>query len=416
MTGPEPPQGMRRNARRIVLLVVVNAFVGAMVGLERSVLPMLAADRFGVASATAVLTFLVAFGSAKAAANLAAGGLADRYGRRPLLIAGWLVALPVAPMIAWAPAWHWVVGANVLLGVNQGFAWSATAIMKVDLAPARRRGLVLALNESAGYGAVGLMAWLTGALAAAGASRSVFLLVGLAIAVTGLVLSVGGARETKRPEHGSSAGGLRRVLAEGTFRDRTLSAVSLAGMANNLNDAMAWGLLPLYLASRGFGLGRIGIVAGAYPAAWTVLQLVAGPLSDRVGRKPLIAGGLFVQAFAIACMSIAGSFAGLTASAVLMGAGTAMVYPTLIASAADAVAPARRASAIGVYRLWRDLGYVAGAVLTGAVADVLGSRASIAAVSIVTAAAGVLVVLRVRETLPVRSIAAVTVRPAAPGL
>lgn len=401
-----PALGIRANWAQFSLLVAVNAFVGAMVGLERTVLPVLAHDAFGVASASVALSFLVAFGVVKAGANLAAGALSDRVGRKPLLVAGWVAALPVAPMVIWAPSWSWVVAANVLLGLNQGLAWSATVIMKIDLAGPRRRGLAMGLNEVAGYGAVAVMAWVTGFLAARSGPRPVPFYAGVVIAVAGLLLSVFAVRETRGAAHHEAPGGQRRlrdVLATVSLRDRSLSAVCLAGLVNNLNDAMAWGLLPLYLRSQGLGLGRVGAVAAAYPASWGLAQLATGAWSDRTGRKTLIVAGLWLQAAGIGGMVLADTYRGWLAASLAMGLGTAAVYPTLLAAIGDVAHPGWRASAVGVYRLWRDLGYAVGGLLTGAIADALGAGGAIAIVAMLTAAAGLVVAVRMQETAPLLS-------------
>lgn len=402
-----PRLGLGPNWRQFTLLVAINAFVGAMVGLERTVLPLLAEHEFGIASASAVLSFVAVFGLVKAFSNLAAGHLADRLGRKPLLVAGWLAALPVAPMIIWAPSWGWVVAANVFLGLNQGLAWSATVIMKIDLAGPERRGLAMGLNEAAGYGAVAVAAWATGALAVAHGPRPAPFLIGVGLSLCGLALSVGLVRETRghavaeadRDGNVAPALPFATIFARTTLRDPSLSAVSQAGLVNNLNDALAWGLVPLYLASKGLSVGRIGVVAAAYPAAWGLGQLVTGAWSDRVGRKPLIVGGMWLQAIGIAGVLVASAYSGWVVAALLMGAGTALTYPTLLAAVGDVAGPSWRASAVGVYRLWRDLGFVAGALVAGVVADLLGAPSAIVAVAVVTAGSGALVMVRMDETL-----------------
>jgi MFS family permease len=402
-----PPRlGIRENLRQFVLLVVVNAFVGAMVGLERTVLPLLAAEEFGIASTSVAMSFLVAFGVTKALANLFAGRMADTVGRKRLLVIGWLVGIPVAPMIIWAPAWGWVVAANVLLGVNQGFAWSATVIMKIDLAGPRQRGLAMGLNEVAGYGAVSIVSFVSATLAAAYGPRPAPFVLGVGIAAVGLITSVAFVRETAGHAASETAGAgtdpalppFGRILAEASFRNRTLATVSQAGLVNNLNDAMAWGLLPIFLASRGLGVGRIGVIASLYPAAWTLAQGGTGALSDRVGRKPLIVAGLLVQAAAIGMFVAKDDFVAWSIAAVGMGLGTALVYPTLLAAVGDVAPPAWRASAVGVYRLWRDSGYAIGALICGLVADALGLEAAIGTVAVITAVWAGVVAIRMEET------------------
>jgi MFS family permease len=408
--GPAAPAairlGLRPNAAQFGLLVVVNALVGGMIGQERAVLPLLATDVFGVQGFVSALTFVTAFGLAKAVANPAAGALADRFGRKPVLVAGWVVGLPVPLLIILAPSWAWVVAANVLLGVNQGLTWSTTVVMKIDLVGPVRRGLATGINEAAGYGAVAFTALATGWIAAAYGLRPGPFLLGLAYAVLGLGISALLVRETRghvdyehdllgRPD----APAWRQVFWRTTLRDPSLSAACQAGLVNNLNDGMAWGLLPLYYASAGLTLGQVGLLAAAYPAVWAIAQVATGGLSDRLGRKPLIVGGMLVQAAAIAAIALGSSLGlWLTASA-LLGLGTAMVYPTLLAAVADVAEPAWRGSAIGVYRLWRDLGFALGALVAGVVADALGMPAAIAAVAALTAISGVVVAVRMRETL-----------------
>ncbi len=407
MTDARPRLGLVANAPQFALLVAINAFVGAMIGLERSVLPLLADQEFGIAATSVTLSFIVAFGIVKAGANLLAGHLADRGARKRLLVWGWIAALPVPAMIIWAPSWGWVVAANVLLGVNQGLAWSATVIMKIDLAGPRRRGLAMGLNEVAGYGAVALFAWGTGLLAAAYGPRPAPYLLGFGISITGLLLSVLFVKETAghAAEEARQGRPLERrrsfgeVFGMATVRDRSLSSICQAGLVTNLKDGMAWGLLPIYLAAQGLDVARIGAVAAVYPAVWAFGQIPAGVWSDRVGRKPLIVGGLWLQAAGIAGFVVSGGYALWMLSAVVLGAGTALVYPTLLAGVGDRAHPSWRATAVGVYRLWRDLGYAVGALLAGIVADLLGAGSAITVVGAVVAVTGVLVLIRMDETL-----------------
>jgi MFS family permease len=387
--------GLRENAAQFSLLVAVNAFVGAMVGLERSTLPIVGRDEFRLGSSAAVLSFIVAFGIAKALTNLTAGALAQRVGRRRLLIAGWAVALPVPLLIAVAPSWGWVVAANGLLGVNQGLAWSMTVVMKIDLVGPRRRGLALGLNESAGYGGVALAAGLSGWLAASFAARDVLVVAGAAIAVVAFALSLLFVRDTaghvalEQGSHDAPAPPLREAFARASYRESALRSCSQAGLVNNLNDGLAWGLVPLYLAAHGAGIGAIGLIAALYPGVWSVAQIATGHWSDRAGRKPLIVAGMFVQAGALALLALsAGAVATAAAAAVLLGLGTALVYPTLIAAMSDAVTPVARPTVVGVYRFWRDSGYVFGGLLAGAVSDALGYGGAIAVVAALTAASG----------------------------
>jgi MFS family permease len=399
--------GLRENLAQFSLLVAVNAFVGAMVGLERSTLPLIGDDDFGLTSSAAVLSFIVGFGLAKSVTNLVAGIGAERLGRRRLLILGWTVALPVPLLIAVAPSWGWIVGANVLLGLNQGLAWSMTVVMKIDLVGPRRRGLALGLNEAAGYGGVAVAAAVSGWLAADFAPRDVLVAGAAAIALIALSISVAFIRDTaahtrleQRRHHESDERPPRlpEVLADASYRVPSLRACSQAGLVNNLNDALAWGIFPLFLASNGASPSQVGTVAGLYPGVWGVAQILAGQWSDTVGRKPLIVAGMLVQAGALALLAVFGGAVGLAATAaVVLGVGTALVYPTLIAAVSDAVSPVARAPTIGVYRFWRDMGYVAGGLLAGIAADALSYSGAIAIVAALTAASGLWVAVDLRE-------------------
>jgi MFS family permease len=389
--------GLRANAGQFALLVGLNAFVGAMVGLERSVLPLIGKNDFGLSSKSAILSFVVAFGIAKAFANLAAGGLAQRAGRKRLLVLGWLLALPVPALIALAPSWWVIVAANVLLGLNQGFAWSMTVVMKIDLVGPRRRGLALGLNESAGYLGVAATALATGALAATYAPRTLVWAGAAFIAGLGTLISILFVRDTgahveeeQRLQGAAVESSLRAAFIRGSVSDRVLRACSQAGLINNLNDALAWGLAPLYLAANGASVTEVGIVAAVYPAVWGLGQLATGALSDRTGRKPLITIGMLVQAGALALLVAGGGeFVPAFGAAVLLGLGTALVYPTLIAAVSDVAQPVDRAQLVGVYRFWRDFGFVMGALLVGLVADAFGAGAAIAVVSALTAGSGI---------------------------
>jgi len=410
--------GLRENLAQFSLLVAINAFVGAMVGLERSTLPLIGREDFGLSSSTAVLSFIVAFGLAKSFTNLGAGAFATRVGRRRLLIAGWAIALPVPLLIAVAPSWGWVVAANVLLGVNQGLAWSMTVVMKIDLAGPKRRGLALGLNEAAGYGGVALAAAASGWLASEFAARDVLVAAGALIALLALIVSVAFVRDTAAHvavEQSAHASGepavaplMREAFPEATWRAPALRSASQAGLVNNLNDALAWGLVPLFIAANGAGPGAIGLVAGLYPAVWGVGQIWTGHWSDRVGRKPLIVAGMLLQSAALAGLAASsGDVAVAALTAILLGAGTALVYPTLIAAISDAVNPVARASMVGVYRFWRDMGYVVGALIAGLVADAVGFGGAIAVVAGLTAVSG----LWVMFDMPARPTAT---RPAEP--
>ena len=393
--------GLRANAGQFGLLVGLNALVGAMVGLERSVLPLVGKEDFGLGSTTAVLAFVVAFGVAKALTNLAAGDLAERVGRKRVLVAGWAFALPVPLLIGVAPSWWFVVAANVLLGVNQGLAWSMTVVMKIDLAGPRRRGLALGLNEAAGYLGVAATAFATGALAAVYAPRTVVWLGAAVIAAAGLFVSVVWVRDTgahvahEQAAHATGMrphAGLATAFAHGSLRDPVVRSCSQAGLVNNLNDALAWGLVPLYLAARGASVRQIAAVAAVYPVVWGAGQLYTGWLSDHTGRKPLIAAGMLVQAGALALLVAGdGAFAPSLGAAVALGTGTALVYPTLIAAVSDATLPLGRARTVGVYRFWRDFGFVAGALIAGLGADTASPRAATLLVAALTALSGLLV-------------------------
>jgi MFS family permease len=411
--------GLRENLAQFSLLVALNAFVGAMVGLERSTLPLIGQSDFGLASKAAVLSFIVAFGLAKAITNLGAGVLAQRLGRRRLLIAGWAIALPVPLLIAVAPSWGWIVAANVLLGINQGLAWSMTVVMKIDLVGPARRGFALGLNEAAGYGGLALAAAVSGWLASELAPRDVLVAAGAGIAVIALVVSVAFVRDTaahvaleqqRHPGGDERAPSLGEAFADASWREPALRACSQAGLVNNLNDALAWGLVPLFLAAHGASIGEVGLVAGIYPAVWGAGQIWTGHWSDRVGRKLPIVSGMLLQAGALVVLAVSDGAVGIASlAAALLGVGTALVYPTLIAAISDAVPPVARAPAVGVYRFWRDMGYVVGGVLAGAVADSLGYGGAIAVVAALTAGSG----LWVLADLPGRAVRAGTPRAVA---
>ena len=415
--GREPPPsvalGLEANWRQFWLLVLVNAFVGAMVGLERTVLPLLAQAEFGLASKRAILSFIATFGAVKALTNFFAGRLSDNYGRRRILVAAWLFGLPVPFLVIWAPGWSWIIFANVLLGLNQGLAWSTTVIMKMDLAGPTRRGFAMGLNEFAGYLAVALAALGTGYIAQAYGLRPAPFYLGIACAAAGLALSLLFVRETQHHvaleamEFTSGSGAMdhrvklstREIFARTSWRDPALSSASQAGLVNNLNDGLAWGLFPLFFAAAGLDVARIGILSFTYPAVWGLLQLWTGALSDRWGRKRLIAAGMLIQGVALAAIALVHGFRAWIGAAALLGAGTAMVYPTLLAAVGDVAHPGWRASAVGVYRFWRDSGYVVGALLAGTLADRFGMTWSILAVALLTVASSLLVLVRMPETL-----------------
>ncbi|MGZ4748540.1 MAG: MFS transporter [Oryzihumus sp.] len=406
--------GLRQNLAQFALLVAVNALVGGMLGQERTVVPLLGERVFGLRGYTAGLTFILVFGLAKAATNYFAGTWSDRFGRKPVLVAGWLVAVPVPLLLIWAPSWTWVIVANVLLGISQGLTWSTTVIMKIDLVGPARRGFAMGLNEAAGYGAVAVTALATGYLAQSFGLRPAPFLLGIVFAALGLGLSTLAVRETREHARLEAAGHVARadgkhdhlhadltngqVFVQTSFREPALSSASQAGLVNNLNDGLAWGLFPILFAAAGLSVARIGVLAALYPAVWGLGQLVTGALSDRVGRKWLIAGGMWLQALALGVIASVDVFALWAVAAVLLGAGTAMVYPTLLASIGDVAHPTWRARSVGIYRLWRDGGFAAGALLAGIVADALGVRAAVWTVAALTAVSGLVVAVRMYET------------------
>jgi MFS family permease len=404
-----PKSGLRENIFQFSLLVVINAMVGAMLGTERSIIPALAESEFGLSSNQAILMFIAVFGLSKALTNYAAGTLSDKMGRRPLLLIGWAIAMPVPLLLMWAPSWGWMMVANALLGISQGLTWSTTVIMKIDLAGPKRRGLAMGINECAGYLALGLSALATSHVADVYGLRPAPFILSLAFVIVGTALSVLGAKETKQfalaeqkntekkeaiaPETPSMA----EVFITTSLKDPDLSAACQAGMVNNLNDGMAWGLFPIIFAAASLSTTEIGLVAALYPSVWGLAQLFTGAWSDKYGRKIFIVSGMWVQAIAIGIIGISSDFGGFAAAAVLLGIGTAMVYPTLIAAVADKAAPAWRASAVGIYRLWRDLGYVVGALLTGAISDHFGTQASVAVIALLTFVSGAVVALRMKK-------------------
>lgn len=405
--------GLEHNLAQFSLLVGINALVGAMIGQERTVLPLLAEEEFGLTDFTATLTFIAAFGVVKAGTNYVAGTLSDRHGRRPVLVAGWIVAVPIPLLLMWAPHWGWVIVANVLLGVNQGLTWSTTVIMKIDLVGPERRGMAMGLNEAAGYGAVAVVALVTGYIAETWGLRPEPFFLGIAISALGLGLSATLVRETRghveqeaaeheAAEHEPTHLALtnRQIFTTTSFREPALSSCSQAGLVNNLNDGLAWGLFPIFFAADGLSVGRVGVLAAIYPAVWGLGQLYTGGLSDRVGRKPLIAGGMLVQAVAISWMGATGGFGAWALGSAVLGAGTAMVYPTLLAAIGDVAHPAWRARSVGVYRLWRDAGFAVGALLAGVLADLISVEVAIHSVAGLTAASGLVVALRMYETNP----------------
>jgi MFS family permease len=398
--------GLKENWRQFSLLMLINAFVGGMVGMERTVVPLIGSEEFGITSTTLVVSFIVSFGVIKALANLVSGRLADAWGRKYVLVLGWLVGSPVPFMITWAPNWGWIVAANALLGINQGLAWSMTVIMKVDLVGPRSRGLAVGLNEFAGYFAVGVTAFLTGYLASRYGLRPIPIYLGVMYAVVGSLLSVVLVRDTRghvrleaaAHSQPSTSMSFREVFALTSFGDRNLFAASQAGLVNNLNDGMSWGIFPLFFASFGLGVERIGILKAVYPAIWGILQVATGPLSDRWGRKGLIVAGMWIQSVGLFLTALTNRFEWWLAGSLLLGLGTAMVYPSLIAAVSDASHPSWRARSLSVYRFWRDLGYAIGALSAGLIADYFGLSWAIASIAALTFLSGAVVAMAMRES------------------
>ena len=409
-TRGEPRLGLRANLVQFCLLVAVNALVGGMVGQEQAVLPLLAERQFHLTGYTFLLTYVMAFGITKAITNYFAGIWSDRFGRKPVLVVGWLLAIPVPLLLIWAPSWGWVIAANVLLGVNQGLTWSTTVVMKIDLVGPRQRGLAMGFNEAAGYGAVALTAVLAGYLAANYGLRPAPFLLGLSYAVIGLGLSAVFVRETRGHAHLEASHdedgetharpSNREIFSRTSFTEPALSSASQAGLVNNLNFGLSWGLFPILFATTGMSVERIGILVAVYPAVWGAGQILTGALSDRWGRKHLIPAGMITQAAALALIATVDDFGWWRAASALLGAGTAMVYPTLLAAIGDVAHPLWRARAVGIYRLWRDSGYAVGAIVGGIVADLWGLRAAVWAAAAITVASGVVVAVRMYETHP----------------
>ncbi|HZD79542.1 MAG TPA: MFS transporter [Actinomycetota bacterium] len=405
--------GIGANLAQFSLLVGVEVLVGGMVGQERAIVPLLASRIFGLHAFSAALSFIVVFGFVKAATNFFAGSLSDRLGRKRVLVAGWLVGIPVPLLVIFAPSWGWVIAANALLGVNQGLSWSDTVIMMVDLAGPGSRGLAMGLNEAAGYGAVALTALATGVIAQHAGLRPEPFFLGLAYAGLGLGLSALIVRETRghaaleantrRPvsaEAGERQPSTTRVFVMTSLKQRALSACSQAGLVKNLNDGVAWGLFPLLFSHHGLSLSAVGFLVAIYPAIWGFGQLLTGPLSDRLGRKWLIASGMWLQATGLAIIAGTSGFGPWVLGSASLGIGAAMVYPTLLAAVSDVAHPTWRARALGVYRLWRDAGYAIGAIIAGVLADRFGIRATLWTVGALTAASGLVVAIRMYETLP----------------
>jgi predicted MFS family arabinose efflux permease len=393
-------QGLSQNIRQFSLLILINGFVGGMVGLERTLLPKLAQEDFKLASTTAILSFITVFGIVKAFANLQAGYLANRIGRKRLLVIGWAFGLPVPFMLMYAGSWGWVLAANVLLAVNQGLAWSSTVVMKIDLVGERRRGFAMGLNECAGYLSIGFMAWLTGWMAERYGIRPIPFMAGAAMALIGFAMSLFLVRDTRRhvalETVSTTSAPIKEIFREATWRHPALGSVTFAGLVNNLNDGLIWGGLPILLATRGFSISEIGRLAAVYPAVWGLGQLFTGALSDRVCKKQLLMWGMLLQALALLGIILSVETGDYVMYSVLLGVGTAMVYPTFLSTVAENTHPEDRAAALGVFRFWRDLGYAIGAVLTGLLIDLLNLETAVLAVAMLTASASLVIRVRMR--------------------
>lgn len=396
--GGEIKLGLRENWRQFMILVLVNGFVGAMVGLERTILPELAAEEFNMVAKSAILSFIVVFGISKAVANYYAGALANKVGRKKLLLYGWILAIPVPLVLIYASSWTWIIAANALLGIHQGLTWSSTVVMKIDLVGPKQRGLAMGINESVGYLAVGVVAFLTGMIATDYGLRPYPFYLGLGFVAVGLVMTLLFVKDTKSfvelEETSSTAKVHKNIFKATTWGDKNLGSVSQAGLVNNLNDAMIWGILPILLASKNFSLEEIGILVAIYPAVWGLGQTITGKLADTLLKKNLLFFGMLVQAIALVYMLLAEDFTEFAISTTVLGVGTAMVYPTFLAAIADHTHPSQRAESIGVFRLWRDLGYAVGAIIAGLFADYMGLQESVAVVAGLTMASALVIAVR----------------------
>lgn len=394
--------GLKENWKQFSLLVIINAFVGGMVGLERTILPEIAEVEFGIAAKTAVLSFIVVFGIVKATTNYYMGVLADRFGRKKLLIFGWLIAIPIPFILIYAPSWNWIILANILLGINQGLAWSSTIVMKIDLVGEKNRGLAMGLNESAGYLAVGSVAFLTGWIASEYGVRPYPFYLGIGFVLLGLISSwlfvKDTAQHVKKETTNSQLPILKQVFWETTWKHKDLGSISQAGLVNNLNDGMIWGLLPILLATKNFGLEEVGKIVALYPIIWGLGQLITGKLADHLKKKGMLFWGMLLQGGALLLMIFAHNFFHFAILSITLGVGTAIVYPTFLAAIADHAHPRQRAEIIGVFRLWRDLGYAIGALLTGVLADLLGIYWAIGFIGLLTILSSLVILVRMRST------------------
>ena len=390
--------GLRENWKQFSLLVIINAFVGGMVGMERNILPQLAEQEFGISSKTAIFSFIIAFGITKAICNYFTGKLANTLGRKNLMVLGWIIALPIPFMLIYATDWYWIIFANILLGINQGLVWSMAVVMKIDLVGAKKRGLAVGINEFAGYASVGIVAFLTGYIANNYGVRPYPFYLGILFSVTGLLLTILFVKDTKfhviKSTENNTTPKLKHIFWDTTFRHKSLSCITQAGLINNLNDGMTWGLLPIILLSKHFDITQIGILTAIYPTVWGISQLVTGKMSDIYSKKMLLFLGMLIQAFGIIALIWAGSFIQFASIGVVLGIGTAIVYPTFISAIADFTHPTERAESLGVFRFWRDLGYAIGALLTGIIADSFGVEMSILAVGLLTAFSAIIIKVR----------------------
>lgn len=393
--------GLKENWKQFVLLVIINGFVGGMVGLERSILPEIAEKEFGMLVKTAILSFIVVFGITKAITNYYTGAFADKIGRKNLLVIGWLIAIPVPLILMYANNWNWIVLANILLGINQGLTWSSTVVMKIDLVGEKQRGLAMGINESAGYLAVGLVAFLTGYIASEYGLRPYPFYLGIVMAGLGLVLSLIFVKDTKHhvaaEKKTSTVRKLTKVFWETTWKDRNLGSISQAGLVNNLNDGMVWGILPILLAIRKFDIDQIAIIVAVYPTVWGLGQLFTGYMADKFPKKTILFYGMLIQAMSLFYFGLASSFGQFISASVFLGIGTALVYPTFLAGIASYTHPEQRAKSIGVFRLWRDLGYAIGALLTGIIADQIGVEFSIVVIGAITLLSALIILTRMKS-------------------
>lgn len=393
--------GLKENWIQFTILIIVNAFVGGMVGLERTIFPKFAELEFGVASKTAILSFIIAFGVTKAITNYFTGRLANKYGRKNLLILGWIIAIPIPFILLNATHWNWVIFANILLGINQGLTWSSTVVMKIDLVGDKDRGFAMGINEFAGYFAVGIVAFLTGYIAQKHGVKPYPFYIGIGISIIGLFLSILFVRDTRKfvnkEQQKDTTQSLDNVFLETTFKNKNLSSITQAGMVNNLNDGMIWGLLPILLFSLDFDTKKIGFIAAIYPAVWGIGQLFTGKMSDIYSKKKMLFWGMLLQGVAIITITFTSNFNGLAFIAAILGFGTALVYPTFLAAIAETTTPTQRAESIGVFRLWRDLGYAIGAILSGIIADIFGIEYAIITIGIITIFSSLVIKFRMTE-------------------